>query len=129
MATPQGREPSDERETSELTRVERRHGSAGQPSVSAIKASRIINYLFVLVEGLIGLRLLLQVLGGNPANGFVDFIYSITAPFVSPFLSVFNWGTVSTSIGIVEFGSILAIAFYVLLNYAIVRLIWILSRR
>lgn len=113
----------------DLTVVERRHTTAEGPSTSIIKFNPFINYVFVLIEGVIGLRILLKALGGNPANAFVGFIYALTAPFVGPFLSVFNWGAVDISIGVIEFGSILAIAFYILLNYAIVKLIWILVSR
>lgn len=113
----------------DLIAVERRHPAVEGPGTSIIKFNQFINYVFVLIEGVIGLRILLKALGGNPANAFVDFIYAVTAPLVGPFLSVFNWGTVDISIGVIEFGSILAIAFYILLNYAIVKLIWILVSR
>lgn len=98
-----------------------------KPGPSVIKANRVINYVFRILESLILIRLLLKALGGNIANAFVNFIYTITGPFVAPFLSVFNIPVISTSIGVIELGSIVAIAFYVLLNYAIVKLIWILS--
>lgn len=100
-----------------------------KPSPSVTKAIRIINYFFVLVEGLIVIRILLKALGGNPFNPFVNFIYSLTYPFVFPFLSAFNWQTASTGLGIFEFGSLLAIVFYILLNYAIVRLLIIITSR
>jgi hypothetical protein len=100
-----------------------------KPSPSVAKAIRIINYFFVLVEGLIVIRILLKALGGNPFNSFVNFIYSLTYPFVFPFLSAFNWQTANTGLGVFEFGSLLAIVFYILLNYAIVRLLIILTSR
>lgn len=100
-----------------------------KPSPSVTKAIRIINYFFVLVEGLIVIRILLKALGGNPFNPFVNFIYSLTYPFVFPFLSAFNWQSASTGLGVFEFGSLLAIVFYILLNYAIVRLLIIITSR
>jgi hypothetical protein len=102
---------------------------AEQPGPSAIKISRVINYAFRILESLILIRVLLKALGGNPINGFVMFIYTITEPFVMPFLTVFNVPNISTSIGVLELGSLIAIAFYILLNYAIVKLILILSSR
>ena len=130
MATQEpDREPSNEKETRDFRVVERKSRFPERPSPSIVKTNRIINYAFVLIEGLIFLRLLLKVLGGNPANAFVNFVYSITAPFVYPFLTAFNWGTAGTGIGVIEFGSILALGFYILLNYAIVKLIGILVSR
>lgn len=100
-----------------------------EPGLSVYKASRIINYIFALLLGLVLIRLLLKALGGNPINGFVAFIYSITGPFVMPFLSIFRRSFVNTNIGIIELGTIVAIAFYVLLNFAIVRLIKIIASK
>ena len=128
MARPE-REPLPEEEERRLRARERGPEFGEEPTPSIRKINRIVNYFFVIIEGLIALRLLLKVLGGNPGNPFVSFVYSITYPFVYPFLSAFNWQTASTGIGVVEFGAILAVAFYILLNYAIVRLIWILTSR
>lgn len=100
-----------------------------KPGPSVTKVNRIINYVFVILISLIFIRLLLKALGGNPGNAFVSFIYSLTEPFVMPFLTVFNVPVISTSIGIVELGALVAIAFYILLNYAIVKLIWIVTSR
>src|SRR3990170_1589498 len=91
-----------------------------RPGPSIVKLNRIINYAFVIVEGLIGLRVLLKVLGANPFNAFVQFIYTTTGVFVNGFLTVFRVAEVSTGLGVIEFGAVLAIGFYVLLNYAIV---------
>ncbi len=100
-----------------------------KPTPSVTKINRVINYGFSVLEGLILIRMLITGLGGNPGNAFVDFIHSITEPFVFPFLTVFGSTTLDTGIGFVEIGAILAIFFYILLNYAIVRLIWILSSK
>lgn len=130
MAREPGREPlpgDEERGLRAVHEPEHKFGEAPSPSV--LKFNRIVNYIFVIIESLIGLRLLLKVLGGNPGNGFVAFVYNITQPFVYPFQSAFSWQTADTGIGVLEFGSLLAIAFFVLLNYAIVKLIWILSSR
>jgi YggT family protein len=122
------REPHEEQPAPERDEREYEPGYE-RPGPSVIKINRLINYAFVVLEGLIGIRVLLTVLGANPANAFVSFVYTLTFPFVSPFLTVFNGRTVSTGIGVLEFGSLLAIAFLILLNYAIVRFIWILASR
>ena len=45
--------------------------------------------LLVLMTGLT-FRLVFALTGANPANGFVDFIYDITGPFVAPFENIAN---------------------------------------
>ncbi len=43
----------------------------------------IIYYLFGAVEVLLLVRFVLQLVGANAGNGFANFIYSVSAPFVS----------------------------------------------
>ena len=119
--------PEDERPKSEKPKQWEEFPEKPGPSVT--KVNRIINYMFVILIGLIFIRLILKGLGGNPGNAFVSFVYTLTEPFVMPFLTVFSIPVISTSIGILELGSLVAIAFYILLNYAIVRLIWIVTSR
>ncbi len=126
-----GEEESERRpeDTGGHLRVVGEEQSSGHTGSFIRKLNRFINYVFVIIEALILLRILLKVLGGNSANSFVSFIYGLTDPFVSPFLSAFNLQAANTGIGVIEFGAILAIAFYVLLNYAIVKLLWIIVSR
>ena len=123
------REPDRGRKDSDKSTPERRRGFQDRPVPSVTKVNRVINYAFRILESLIFIRLLLKALGANPVNAFVVFIDTITEPFVMPFLTVFDVPAISTSIGFVELGSLIAIAFYMLLNYAIVKLIWIVSSR
>ncbi|HEB13288.1 MAG TPA: YggT family protein [Actinobacteria bacterium] len=111
-----------------LQAVEEKQGS-GRQSSSQHKLTRFINYAFVIVESLILFRIFLKVFGSNPENAFVAMIYRLTDPFVSPFLSAFNLRPTRFGLGVIEFGAILAIAFFVLLNYAITKLIGILASR
>jgi YggT family protein len=41
-----------------------------------------------LIEILLGFRFFLKVIGANPYNGFVLFIYTVSAPFTWPFLGI-----------------------------------------
>lgn len=45
---------------------------------------------FGLIEFVIGMRIVLLAIGANPASPFVAWIYSWSAPFVSPFAGVFG---------------------------------------
>lgn len=107
--------------------VTHEHHTSQHPSVRKIK--RIVNYVFMIIEGLIALRMILKGLGGNPGNAFVSLIYSITDVIVGPFLTAFNYQTFDTGYGVFEFGALLAVAFYILLNYAIGKLLLIMVSR
>ena len=53
------------------------------------------------IELLVGLRFLLRLLGANPSSGFVDWIYSWSTPFVTPFAGVFGQEAQVTGPGVV----------------------------
>ncbi len=53
------------------------------------------------IEILIGLRFILRLLGANPASGFVDWIYSWSTPFVTPFSGIFGQEATITGRGVV----------------------------
>ena len=65
-------------------------------------------------------RLALKLTGANPEAGFTNFIYLITWPFTAPFLAVFPMTTVQGSI--FEWTTILAMAVYFMIAFAIVKL-------
>lgn len=52
------------------------------------------------IEALVGLRFVLRLLGANPDNGFVSWIYSWSTPFVAPFSGIFGQdATIVSGIG------------------------------
>lgn len=51
---------------------------------------RIIGAIFGSIEILLGIRLLFKMLGANPANGFVNGIYTITQFLVGFFEGIFS---------------------------------------
>lgn len=77
--------------------------------------------VFALVEGLIGIRFILRLLGANPDAGFAQVIYGITAPLVAPFVGLF--GTPRFEGSAFEFTSLVAIVVYALLGWVIVRIV------
>lgn len=93
---------------------------------SIFKLSQIVWYIITLIDIVIALRLLFLVLGARRA-GFVNFIYNISQPFVSPFLGIFNSPRVQTSY--FEVASLVAIIAYILLGLLITGLVRILSTR
>jgi hypothetical protein len=59
--------------------------------------SRVLYAVGGFIEGLIGLRIILRLLGANPDSSFVRFIYSTSRVFVAPFAGIF--GQDSTVVG------------------------------
>jgi YGGT family protein len=80
-----------------------------------------IYLVFGIVEGLIAIRFVLRLLGANPDAGFADFIYGMTAPFLAPFFGLF--GTPSFGGSVLELHSIVAIVFYALLAWVLVKIV------
>jgi len=83
-------------------------------------AARIVMYITELLLILLAFRFVLALLGANPLNGFANFIYTLSRPFVSPFFGLFNY-TVHLSISHFELYTLIAMAVYGVIGYAISR--------
>jgi hypothetical protein len=92
--------------------------------LAAYRITQLVYWVFGLIEGLIAIRLILKALGANPAAGFSQFIYGITAPLVAPYMGLFNNPTYQNSV--LELNSIVALIVYALLAWLIAKLVWIL---
>ncbi len=89
------------------------------PSGSTL-AERLIYLIGGTLLILLAIRFLLSLLGANRANGFADFIYGVTYPFVAPFFGLFNYDVVY---GVARFEVETLVA---ILVYGLV--IWLLAR-
>ena len=91
-------------------------------------AARVVYLLGGILLALLGIRFLLMLLGANRGNGFTDFIYSVTHPFVAPFFGLFNY---QEQFGVhrFEFETLIAIIVYALVVWALARLVTLGSRR
>jgi uncharacterized protein YggT (Ycf19 family) len=56
----------------------------------AARISQVIDYIFFIVYGLLGMRFLLNLLAANPSAGFARFIVAVTNPFYAPFRNIVN---------------------------------------
>jgi uncharacterized protein YggT (Ycf19 family) len=56
----------------------------------AARVSQVIDYIFYIIYGLLGMRFLLNLLAANPSAGFAKFIVAITNPFYAPFRGIVN---------------------------------------
>ncbi|HEX2916162.1 MAG TPA: YggT family protein [Chloroflexia bacterium] len=86
------------------------------------RVTRIVYFVMGLLEVLLALRFLFRVIDAGTANGFVNFIYNLTAPFVAPFNGIFNDQAITRG-SVVEFSTLIAMAIYALLTYGIIQLL------
>jgi YggT family protein len=86
--------------------------------------STLTGFLFTILEGLIGLRIVLKLIDANAQNAFASFVYNITALFVAPFTGLI--GNPAMGGNVLEITSLVALVVYVLVAAVIIRLIWLL---
>jgi hypothetical protein len=92
----------------------------GRPRLS--RGQQIVYLLVGILTGLLALRLLSLLFGANPFNGFVDFIYTVTNPFVAPFRGIFGYD-VALGASKFEAETLVAIIVYALLGYLLVKIL------
>lgn len=94
----------------------------------AARVSQIVDYIFYVIYGLLGMRFLLALLAARSTAGFVQFIVTVTNPFYAPFRGIV--ASPSTDQGhTLMLPIIVAIIAYVLLHLAINGLLRMLAHR
>jgi len=90
-----------------------------------IKARNVIYYVLSVIEVILAFRLIFKLLGANPRNGFVSFLYTLTSVFVAPFNGIFApFVTESASTAfVVEPSTIIAMIVYAIIARGIISLI------
>jgi hypothetical protein len=89
------------------------------------KIQQAIYLLFGILEALLAIRFVLRLLAANPNSGFASAIYSITAPFMAPFVGVF--GEPAAGGSVVEFNALVAIIVYALIAWVLVKVVWLVG--
>jgi uncharacterized protein YggT (Ycf19 family) len=92
----------------------------------------IINTIYLLIgllEVLLVLRFILRLSGANPSNTFAQFIYSLSAPFIAPFSTLFVSPTADGGANIFDVNLLVAIVVYALLGWLAVWLVQYLRGR
>lgn len=86
--------------------------------------SQLVWLVFGAIEGLIGLRVLLKLVGANPANPFADWIYTSTDLLLGPFLGL----TRTPAANGIEFDipALIGMLVYMLLAWGLIQLVEIL---
>lgn len=98
--------------------VERKSNTSG-----VVLAQRIVWFIVGVISAILAIRFALLLLGASREAGFTDFVYSLSAPFVAPFIGIFGEPVYGESV--LEVASILAIVIYLLVALAIVKLLTI----
>jgi hypothetical protein len=94
----------------------------------AARVSQVVDYIFFVIYGLLGLRFLLALLAARSSAGFVRFIVAVTDPFYRPFRGIV--GSPTTDGGhTLMVPLIIAIVVYLLLHLAINGLLRIIAHR
>ena len=96
----------------------------------ATLASRIVTFVFGILQVLLILRVILLVLVANRGNDIVQFVFGVTQPFVEPFLGMFSLNRVTADQGSVfDIAAIVALIGWTLLELIILAAFRIFSRR
>lgn len=88
----------------------------------ASTTEQIIYFITGVLLALMAGRFILSLLGANQGNGFADFIYGVTYPFVAPFFGLFGY-EVEYGVARLEIETLVAMLVYALVAYGIVKLI------
>jgi hypothetical protein len=91
------------------------------------RLSQVINYVFGLIYGLVGLLIALELMGARQSSGFKQFIDTVTMPLVAPFKGLMP----DPSIGSfqLKLSYIIGLAVYVLLHFAVKGLLRLFVQR
>lgn len=89
------------------------------------RVSNIIYFVVGMLSILLLMRFVFRLIGSDPTNGLVNFIYNFSAPFVAPFTGIAGDPAVTRG-SVFEFTTLIAIALYVLLAWGIVSLLNVL---
>ena len=81
--------------------------------------TRVIWFVIGVIIILLAFRFLLSLLGANKTNGFANFIYSVSHPFVAPFFSLFNYSNIQYGVSRFEVYTLVAIAVYAVLGWVL----------
>ena len=91
------------------------------------RVTQFIWLLFGGLEALLGIRVILMLIGANPATPFTALVYQLSELFLWPFRNIVANPAFGNSV--LEITTFIAMIVYPLIGWAIVRLIWVLFYR
>ena len=103
------------------------HVQGQEQRAATFKATQIIWLLLALLEASIALRVMFKLIAVNAANPFAALLYNVTHLFVAPFASL----TSAPAAGgmVLEISSIIAMIVYLLIAWALERIVNVLFYR
>jgi uncharacterized protein YggT (Ycf19 family) len=97
---------------------------------AATYATRIVTFIFGILQALLILRIILLLLVANRGNDIVQFVLNITQPFVDPFIGMFSLNRVAADQGsVLDIAAIVALIGWTLIELLILAAIRLFSRR
>ena len=91
-------------------------------------ARRVLSLLFGVLFVLIIVRIVLLLLVANPGNNIVDFVYSVTEPFVAPFRGIFQFDQVVAGDATLDIAAVVALIGWLLIYLLIMAILRIGDR-
>lgn len=85
-------------------------------------AINLINLFTGIVEGFLGLRLLLKLFGANPNNAFVSWIFDMSSVLLQPFRGIFPTKVFENRY-VLEFSTVFAMLMYSILALVLVAVV------
>ena len=96
----------------------------------ATLTSRLVTFLFGVLQALLILRIVLLLLVANAGNDIVRLVFNVTQPFVEPFLGMFALNRVTADQGsVLDIAAIVALIGWTLVEMLILAAVRIFSRR
>jgi YGGT family len=102
--------------------------TAANQNSSIARIVNIVYFLFGVLELLLAVRVVLHLIGVNADNGFANFVYVLSGPFVALFASLLKNPALSTTAAL-EVTTIIAMLVYAIAAWIIGRLIWLTLSR
>lgn len=117
------------------TNIQRMYGPARTPvtpdyandyheTKKVVRSYNAIWFIVGIIEVLLGFRFVFEITGANPANAFVQFIYTMSYPFAQPFHSIFGVTVVANAF--FDWSLLVAVVVYWLIGYGLIQLLRII---
>lgn len=85
-------------------------------------AEKLINVFTGAVLAVLGIRFVFKLLGANPVNDFVDWIYETSAVLLQPFRGIFPVEVIDRTY-VLEFSTLFAMMIYAVVGYLLIALV------
>jgi hypothetical protein len=88
----------------------------------------IISAVFGFIELMLGLRFFFRLLGADPNNLFVSWVYHISVPLITPFAGIFgqslSTGSATVVTGVFELTTLIALVVYAVVAGIVLQLLF-----